>query len=205
MQQATKQRIVGSIVLIALALIFLPIVFDGQGSYDTQIASRIPDVPIIEPFPIAEPTRPVIKAKQPDFGAQSTATDEPIAELLSGQAETSDVTVSDSPQEAAVAVVTSQPAYVRTAPELGPDGLPTGWSVRLATFSDNDNATTLLDRLLEAGYKGYSRALKREQGELTAVYVGPWLDRARVDQTLQELQSQFNLAGIVERYTIEPL
>jgi DedD protein len=204
LQQATKQRIVGSIVLIALALIFLPIVFDGQGSYDTQIASRIPDVPIIKPFSISQPSRPVIQSNQPDFDAQSVVT-EPIADPSPGQPELDAGAVSESLQETVAAVVTSEPAYVRTAPEIGPDGLPTGWSVRLATFSDNDNATTLLDRLLDAGYKGYSRALKREQGELTAVYVGPWLDRARVDQTLQELQSQFNLAGIVERYTIEPL
>ena len=205
MQQATKQRIVGSVVLIALALIFLPIVFDGQGSYDAQIASRIPDAPIIQPFALPEPTRPLIEANQPDFAEEQSSS--PVADASAAQPEPASETADqqDLVEDTVAAVVTSEPAYVRAAPELGPDGLPAGWSVRLATFSDADNATSLLNRLLEAGYKGYSRLLKRDQGELTAVYVGPWLDRARVDQYLNELQTRFNLAGIVERYTIEPL
>ena len=75
----------------------------------------------------------------------------------------------------------------------------------MGTFSDSDNAAALLERLLDADYKAYSRTLQRDQGELTAIYVGPWLDRARVDNYLKELQTRFNLAGIIERYTIDPL
>ncbi len=205
MQQATKQRIVGSVVLIALALIFLPIVFDGEGSYDTQISSRIPDVPEIEPFTVAEPTRPVIQANQPDFATEESSERDTNTE----QAQQESVEIApentELPNESVAEVVTSEPSYVRQAPELGPDGLPAGWSVRLGTFSDSDNAAALLDRLLDANYKAYSRTLQRDQGALTAIYVGPWLDRARVDNYLAELQTRFNLAGIIERYTIEPL
>jgi DedD protein len=204
LQQATKQRIVGSVVLIALALIFLPIVFDGQGSYDTQITSRIPDAPIVEPFTLPQPTRPIIQADQPEFTAQSNFPEAVIEQTQTDSA--ADIpAVSELGQAPPAEVVSSKPSYVRTAPELGPDGLPAGWSVRLATFSDTDNAATLLNRLVDAGYKAYSRSLQRDQGELTAIYVGPWLDRARVDQYLKELQTEFNLAGIVERYTIEPI
>lgn len=206
MQQATKQRIVGSVVLIALALIFLPIVFDGQGSYESQISSRIPDAPVIEPFTLPEPARPIIQANQPGFAAENTST-ESSSEVVQQEPEGEELLENSQPADsnAVAEVVTSRPSYVRQAPDIGPDGLPQGWSVRLATFSDADNATTLLDRLLEAGYKAYSRSLQRDQRELTAIYVGPWLDRARVDQYLKELQSEFNLAGIVERYTIDPL
>ena len=43
LQQNTKQRIVGTVVLLACCLIFLPIVFDGEGSYEPALTSRIPD------------------------------------------------------------------------------------------------------------------------------------------------------------------
>ena len=62
MNQSTKRRIVGTVVLLALALIFLPIVFDGQGSYQTQLFSRVPTEPIIPVLPEPTQVRPVILA-----------------------------------------------------------------------------------------------------------------------------------------------
>ena len=47
MNQGAKQRIVGTVALLALALIFLPIIFDGEGSYQVPVSSRIPETPII--------------------------------------------------------------------------------------------------------------------------------------------------------------
>ena len=60
MNQGAKQRIVGTVVLLALALIFLPIIFDGQGSYEAPVTSRIPDTPIISILPEPVQSRPVI-------------------------------------------------------------------------------------------------------------------------------------------------
>lgn len=228
MQQATKQRIAGSVVLIALALIFLPIIFDGQGSYEPQISSRIPPAPIIIPIPNAVPTRPVIVSSQPNFAPPlitndtstedyenepeldstaetTTAAPQPVSSTDTSRPETA---VSQGSQAIAVAVpdaaevVDSTPSYRREAPQLGADGLPQGWSVRLGTFSDESNAAKLLERLLEAGYKAYARNIEREQTTLKAVFVGPWLDRSRVDDYQKELQDEFKLAGYVVRYTI---
>ena len=60
MNQGTKQRIVGTVVLLALALIFLPIIFDGEGSYQAPLSSRIPEPPVITLLPEPETVRPVI-------------------------------------------------------------------------------------------------------------------------------------------------
>lgn len=235
MQQATKQRIAGSVVLIALALIFLPIIFDGQGSYDTQISSRIPPAPIIIPMKNPVPTRPVIIANQPDFAPSLTTIDvsneafsdassdgneaelDPTVDTVDSStinsavdlaATTDEMSInqgSQTPAELApeaAEVVDSQPSYLREAPQLGADGLPQGWSVRLGTFSDESNATKLLEQLLEKGYKAYVRDIEREQATLTAVFVGPWVDRNLVDDYLKELQDETTLAGYVVRYTI---
>lgn len=216
MQQATKQRIAGSVVLIALALIFLPIIFDGQGSYESQISSRIPPAPIIIPMANPVPTRPVIIANQPDFAPSLANGDDAeldpseldpvvvtIAETIVDESLTDQASQAATELDSGAAeVVDSLPSFLRETPQLGPDGLPQGWSVRLGTFSDKNNATKLLEQLLEAGYKAYYRDIQREQATLTAVFVGPWLDRNRVDDYLKELQDETKLAGYVVRYTI---
>lgn len=204
-------------MLIALALIFLPIIFDGEGSYEPQVSSRIPPVPIITPMEDPVPTRPVILANQPGFGqsANSPAVNAEMAtetEAETAQEEPNESSSGEVPQQqenagaAALAqVVDSTPSFEREAPQLGADGLPQGWSVRLGTFSDENNAAQLLERLLEAGYKAYARDIVRDQDTLTAVFVGPWLDRVRVDSYQKELQDEFNLAGYVVKYTIGDL
>ena len=84
MNQNTKQRIVGVVVLLALALIFLPILFDGDGDFQSTISSRIPEAPTIELMPEPVPSRPEIDADSLP-GAQSPVvtitSDEIVASL----------------------------------------------------------------------------------------------------------------------------
>lgn len=215
MQQSTKQRIVGTVVLLALALIFLPIIFDGQGSYQPPVTSRIPDPPEVPVLAEPIPTRPVIIADsleepetEPETGSATTEESQPSGQPADGQLADADQDESivdedpvDDPADG-VEVVTSEPAFSREVPQLGADGLPEGWSVRLGSFSDSDNANNLLRRLKEAGYRAYTRVIPSDRGDLTGVFVGPWVDRLRVNEYQQELQSQFQLAGIVVPYEI---
>ena len=186
MNQGTKQRIVGTVVLLALALIFLPFIFDGQGSYQGPISSRIPEPPAVPVLSEPVQSRPVIIAdvEEETAAAEAEPGTEPAAE--------------DSVQ-----ITTSEPAFTREPPRLNNSGLPEGWSVRLGSFSDSANATNLLQSLQAAGYKAYTRVLSSDQGSLTGVYVGPWVDRARVDNYQKQLQDEFQLAGIVVRYELE--
>jgi DedD protein len=204
LNQGTKQRIVGTVVLLALALIFLPIIFDGQGSYQTQLSSRIPDEPVISILPEPTQVRPVIIAD-----TQASANTEPeevevnnIADDASSDA--GDDGTSDSSEEQ-VQVSTSEPAFTREIPQLDESGLPQGWSVRMGSFAEEDNALNLMERLRSSGYKAYTRNVQNGQSSLTSVFVGPWLDRGLVDQYQEELQDEFRLAGDIVRFEIEQL
>lgn len=188
MNQGTKQRIVGTVVLLALALIFLPFIFDGQGSYRATISSRIPDPPAVPLLPEPVQSRPLIIA---DIEADRAA----------GQVESTNQTET----QPAVSVTTSEPAFTRAAPSFDNSGLPQGWSVRLGSFADSANAMNLLQRLQAAGYKAYTRVISSDQGTLTGVFVGPWVDRVAVDDYQQRLQAEFQLAGMVVRYELERL
>ncbi len=212
MQQSTKQRIVGTVVLLALALIFLPIIFDGQGSYQTPISSRIPEPPEVQVLAEPIPSRPIIIADslEPEDTeqletAEPQADDSDAADLEESVAvngANSDTDPEELSNQGGAEVVTSEAAFTRQAPQLSESGLPQGWSVRLGSFSDVDNANNLLQRLLDAGYRAYTRSISSERGDLTGVFVGPWVDRQRVNEYQQELQSAFQLAGIVVPYEI---
>ena len=207
MNQGAKQRIVGTVVLLALALIFLPIIFDGEGSYQAPVSSRIPDTPIISILPEPIQSRPVIVgdvvAVEPDVATTVSLIEETASDAI-------DEAVEELPEEPVVAsdsveITESQAIFSREVPQLSDAGLPQGWVVRLGSFSDRDNANNLVARLQDAGYKAYTRDIRSDQGALTGVFVGPWLDRAQVNEYQRKLQEEFSLAGLVVRYELERL
>lgn len=207
MNQGAKQRIVGTVVLLALALIFLPIIFDGQGSYQAPVSSRIPETPIISILPEPIQSRPVIVGN-----VETLEADEPsVATTVSLITEVVEPVKAPVPaavvQESAsdVEISESTAVFSREVPQLSDAGLPQGWVVRLGSFSDSENASNLVTRLQDSGYKAYSRSMRSDQGALIGVFVGPWLDRGLVNEYQQKLQEEFSLAGLVVRYELERL
>jgi DedD protein len=194
LNQGTKQRIVGTVVLLTLAFIFLPIVFDGQGSYEPAMTSRIPDSPQVSILPEPVQSRPIIIAE--------TETEAELASPASNDAAGAEVPVAVEAAPESVGVTTSEPVFSREVPQLDRAGLPQAWVVQLASFADVENARNLLARLQSAGYKAYIRSVVGDQGGRSRVLVGPWVVRARADETQTELQAQFQLAGMVVAYEL---
>lgn len=211
LDQSKTQRVVGATVLVIAAAVILPVLFDGQGSYELPLESRIPTA---EPFPevprvIAE--RPVIAADSGQLGVEPdvepvsslsdevpVAVDDPAATVVLGAA---------APGARISGTATPSPA---AAPDIVPPvldsaGLPQGWSVRLASFSSEANALALVERLQARGHRAYTRQITSAQGPLIAVFVGPGVDRATMLQLQSQLQEEFQLSGMVVRYEIEAL
>jgi len=185
LDQSTKQRIVGILVILIAAIVLLPVVFDGQGSYQAPLESRIPEP---APFPVPEPL----------------TTERPVV-----LADTEEIRVSD-PGPAAAVIVEPDAVDTQTpdapAPSLDVTGLAEGWSVRLASFSNDTNARKLLQQLEAAGHRAYAREMMSSTGQkLTAIYVGPGVDRAAMQSLQRQLLDEFQLSGMVVRYEIEDL
>lgn len=204
MKEATKQRIVGTVVLLALGLIFLPIIFDGEGSYQVPVSSRIPDPPAVPILPEPGINRPQILAER-ELTQDTTATVSPDTSDADMPAEQEPPAEPVAGAEEVVQVVESEPVFERGSPQFDADGLPQGWVVRLGTFANGSNASNLVSRLQDSGYKAYSRNIESDQGMMTAVFVGPWLQREQVEEYQRQLQEQFQLSGMIVRYEIEPL
>jgi len=174
-----KQRIVGTIVLMALVGVLFPVIFDGGDTFQAELESRIPPEPQFSLLPEPNPTRPVIIADaDTDVGAEE------------GQSEISEndgQKISQSEEDEA---------------DLDLSPMLSGWSIRLGSFAEKQNATNLVERLHESEYKAYTREFNNSAGELVSVFVGPWIDKSIAEDYLSELEDKFRLAGDIVRYEV---
>lgn len=210
MNQNTRQRLTGTLVLALAALILLPVIFDGEGSYQPVLQTDIPERPA-RPVPArSDPQRPVITAdtdaigvdEVPDTGTSSvTTSDSQTSDSQTNPEQSSADQVAEAPASAPVVASSAATA----SPGLDNQGLPQGFSVRLGSFGNASNASNLVTRLQDAGHRAYTRRIDSSQGVLTAVFVGPVVDRATATSLLEDLRRDFELNGMIVRYEIEEL
>jgi len=206
LNQTTRQRLVGTAVLLIVAIILLPVLLDGGGTHQQDIERRVPVSPQTPEVPTVTPQRPVITADSDDILVDDSArriqpVPSPVA--ITDPARSSDdadaaPAETDSAEESAPVA-----AAVPEAPRLDSSGLPEAWSVQLGAFSNQNNVRTLVDRLQAAGHPAYTRPISSAQGQLTGVYVGPKVDRSTALALQSELAETFELTGRVVRYEIE--
>ncbi len=183
MKSVMKQRLVGTIVIGSLAIIFIPIMLDGEGVYIPALTTNIPEAPPMPVVPEIEPERPQIMAD-----TTSTGTEPNVSK--------------DSADEQGAA---NAPPPAPERPQLTSAGVPATWVVRLGSFGEAANAEALVGRLQTNGYKGFSRPLRTSRGPLTGVYVGPVLTKTEAESLQQQLTQSFDLEGVVIQFSIDEL
>lgn len=174
-----KQRIVGTVVLMALVGVLFPVIFDGGDTFQAELESRIPPEPQFSLLPEPNPTRPVIIA--------DADTDSGVEDGQSEISENDGQIISQSEEDEA---------------DLDLSPMLSGWSIRLGSFAEKQNATNLVERLHESEYKAYTREFNNAAGELVSVFVGPWIDKSIAEDYLSELEDKFRLAGDIVRYEV---
>lgn len=202
-----KQRMVGALVLVALAVIFLPMLFSREDeqrriTVEAPAAPQAPAMaqvqvePVIVPEPQSLPQEPVPSDEEI---AQQQAPAMPIAPA---------VPVAPAPPVAASKPVAPPPAPKPSAAPVKPDvtqsrvdanGLSVSWSVQLASLSSRENAESLQKSLRSQGYNAYIRTANGKN----RVFVGPLIERAEADRLRDLLGRQKNLKGFVVRFQPE--
>lgn len=164
-----KHRLVGAVVLIAIGVIFIPMLLDGPPPAPEPVTlERIPPAPQPDPAP-----------RRIDLALPPPA---PVA------AETSPA--------ARPPVRTPEPASAAAAQaDSGPAG---AWVIQLGSFSQPENARALRDRLRKAGYTAFDERLTGPDGKpTTRVRIGPELDRAALERQLAKLHKDPEFAGAI--------
>ncbi|SHE89804.1 DedD protein [Microbulbifer donghaiensis] len=193
-----KQRIVGALVLAALAVIFLPSLFDREGARYIDVTSQIPPAPDIQPIEIAapEPVAGVAPAPAPGDAFQPEVPEQ----FSNPKAENVD-TVAEAPVEAEPAAVEQpQTEKPESAPVLDAQGLPIAWVVQVASYRDEARANQLRARLMDKGYKAYTRSVTTSKGQFVRVFVGPNVSKADAQAVKRELDQLLKAQTLVLRF-----
>ncbi|WP_405118488.1 SPOR domain-containing protein [Pseudomonas leptonychotis] len=189
LDKGLKQRMVGALVLLALAVIFLPMLLSREDEsqrvqVDAPAMPVAPEMPDIELQPVVVPEPQLL----PDEPVDADAV-QPLESIETAAVETP-----------AVAPVPAVPVAPPATPsKLDANSLPISWSVQLASLSSGDGAQKLQKTLRTQGYNAYIRSVDG----MNRVFVGPLIERAEADRLRDQLNRQHKLNGFVVRFQPE--
>ena len=215
LDKAYKQRMVGALVLVALAVIFLPMLFSRQDeqrqvTVEAPAAPQAPALPQVQmetvavPEPQALPQEPV---PTDDEVAEQEVPSAPVAAAPVVPAQIVKPATpppTSKPIPAPAQPITAGPSAVASKPDttqsrVDANGLSVSWSVQLASLSSRASAESLQKTLRSQGYNAYIRSADGKN----RVFVGPLIERAEADRLRDLLGRQQNLKGFVVRFQPE--
>ncbi len=210
MDEILKQRIIGAIVLISCAVIFIPMIFDPDNA--EQFALNTSDIPAAPPplqVTIPQPQRPSTVPEVPvkpqnDYrlvGEEEHKSTTATSVDQVTQAPVASVEKSEEPTETAASKAeTRAPNVTSTNKVLAADGLPNAWVVQVASFKDKERAKKLKQTLLSKGYKAFTRHSGHQNGESTRVYVGPKLEKRRAQMIKETIDKELNVSSLIIKF-----
>lgn len=214
MNDVLKQRLVGALILVALGVVFWPIIFVEPGSQPAEDQRRMPPRPQVDSSPIEPPDQVGLRP------SIAVAARQDIAEVEVAEPETEPEPAPESPASAlpqagtdpaplatvpmAAETVTPATAPTRsTAPEklaLDKQGVPVAWILQVASVSSADKAEQLRQQLLAKDRKAYTRKIRSNGKELYRVYVGPKFERAQLERLKTDIDGEFGVSSLIVRY-----
>ena len=215
MNDVLKQRLVGALILLALGVVFWPIIFVEPGERRGVEELEIPPRPAVDTTPMAPPDTaglretPRLHEPAPDAhdralltlgpeAAAETATD-PAGETGAGAR-----SAGQAPETASEPVPAEPARATRTEPPERPaldeDGIPISWMLRVASVSNRERADQLRDELLSMGHKAYVQRVTSGGKTLYRVSVGPKVEKARLEQIQAEIDARFGVKTLITRY-----
>ena len=211
MQQVTKQRVVGIAVLAALALIILPMILDfseerRQRWLDVDVPPP-PDPSRMEVLPLgvwSEKVDPEINIdedllKQAQVGERAQRQSDVIAKPPTTKQEEAPP---PEPQSAPKPELTSKPPAPEPrekASAPAPAAAIKGWVVQIASFTTEEKAMALHDRLKAKDYPVFVVSGKASATSRTffRVRVGPQQSREDAERVQRQLKSDTGMNGLV--------
>jgi DedD protein len=168
MDEQTRYRATGSLFLLAIAIICLPMIFDGEGLAPVEI----------EPLALAEES-PVVQKIQEIAPASDVVA---RVDELRSQVDNEGFLTSDGSKFA--------------EPVLSdPDENTAVWAVQVASLQNVDNARKLRSDLRERGYEAFISTVKSDDEIMSRVAIGPLLSEANALEMLQKLSRAMSLEG----------
>lgn len=185
-----KQRIVGGCVLLALAVIFIPMVLDFRKDYDQVISgTNIPPKPKdfrVETFELNPEPQLEVPRLASAGSVEAELKEHPLVQQKNRAASQPEAAVEPHVEIKPIAAI--RPAVIRD-----------GWAVQVGSFGNKKNATGLRDKIRKRGFTAFVDTVNVKGKESHRVRIGPEADKERAQKLLRRLQQEMGLKGLVIR------
>ncbi|MFT5419300.1 MAG: DedD protein [Candidatus Endobugula sp.] len=181
MDNKVKQRLVGVLVLISFAIIFLPSLFYREQRISLDTTTLIPPKPKVKAIVISPPVNPkgFKPAPSPEKAFQPPVVAKTSASVKSSKTQS-------IPQ-----------------PTLNKNGLPNAWVIQVGSFKSQVRADEFKDKLLKQGHKAYSRSVNTTKGQYFRVFIGPYIDKSRALLSKKTVDKAYKVASQVLTFAPE--
>ena len=202
MEQILKQRLIGAVVLVSLAVIFIPIILEGPDDEWTPRSHSLPDKPqldyradmeLVLPPPVQvdeQPGTTEVEVEETPLTGEPPVT-KTIKPVAAPPASASKPVKSET--------TTRPPAKPAPSAAALSNSLK-GWFVQVGSFGQEMNAKGLQDRLLASGFKAKLQEIEIGNKRAYRVLVGPSATRADAEKQAASLKSGQQLKGMVVEY-----
>lgn len=223
-----QNRLVGTIVLVALGVIVLPGLLDGQKKHYQDEFAAIPLVPKAgdrdEPDMLPAATQ-ALPAQPPEGAAEEVRAGDAAAPTLdpsrlaaNNGADIDQIPVQpDPPKPKPADKPQPKPSRDKTSEQLAAASetppakpvaedkpAPTGkaYVVQLGALKNADKVSEIVSKLRGAGYRVYTSPSTPVQGKITRILVGPDASKDKLKGSLGELNQLSGLNGVVMNYSV---
>jgi DedD protein len=190
-----KQRLIGFLVIIALTIIFWPIVFVAPIQEDDLVFPEfeMPPKPDITGSPREAPEMNRLKVEQlPQIPLPEVPTEQPI-----------DIAVANSERSLIAADI--EPLQQSAALEraaFDEQGLPISWELQIATFSTESRAQMIAEQLQNKGHKAYVSPVTIDKKGLYRVRIGPNIQKSRLLDIQRDIDAYYGVKSEIIKFGV---
>ena len=198
-----QNRLVGTVIVAAIAIIFLPDILDGEKKTYQEEFDQIPSAPSVD----FKPTNKQLDEEKFAQLSQEVISDETALDDDSND-DTSDEDQTENNDSDVIKVTSLPDKNVKienndqvASPLPEKSVLKEAWVIQLGSFRYKKNVDELLSTLKENGYTAFSKPIKTRTGNLTKVFVGPELIKSSLEKKIPELKKLTTVEGKIARFT----
>ena len=194
MDEKVKHRMIGAAVFFALAVIFIPMLFEESLKPEDQPALqqvKIPQQP--------KPFESQINSLDSNSNIRNQPSEQqPIAHAPTHGIQPIELPVAQGITEVVIPSGTQSTATEQTNPNQAPNH---AWMVQVGSFGSEANAHGLANELKKIGFKAFVELIQgNHNASMYRVAIGPESGRQNAEAVRDKLQQQLGMKALIKAY-----
>jgi DedD protein len=197
-----QNRLVGTIIVAAVAIIVLPDLLDGNKKTFQDEFEQIPPPPKVE-FVKATKNFPYDKVVEVP---EESLSDELALDVEISNEEKQKISLAKAEEkrviDAKIKTEEQNKPVAKVAENIMPEKsvLKQAWVVQLGSFRHKKNVAQLLLKLKDNGYDAFTKPIKTKNGTLIKVFIGPELIQNSLKKKIPALKKLTGVQGKIARF-----